>query len=332
MSDGAIGNDHITIPDLLEPVVGFRSFNVRFTEAIGPWTAPAYTTDAWTEIKWVDGTNPEQNPFVEPREYVTDPATGRAVKNYKVIAKAFEKWQASLGTMKTIKHPAIEHPAIEYPAQEATFELTSPHRGMKWKGGVNEARCGAPWMTDGHNHVSPDAGCKCGLYSYYDANKVISGGSTVLAIVTQWGKIEAHATGMRSQYMKIEAVLANEKIIEVMNTFHEWDDVIKFKTGETSLQEFPELASEFGSPLPESMRPKELSVEDELNAKMARMQPIVQHHHSMHHINPSASPHWQAVWTDTPKKKKRFSLSKKYWLFVAGLNVVAWSNLIYHIA
>lgn len=240
MSDGAIGNAHVTIPDLLEPVVGFRTFTIKDA-------APA--REAWDEIKWSG--NPHNEPFREPNEFVTDPATGKLIKNYAKIAEAFKEWQASLGTQTIIHHPATE---------AVGGHLISPTKvGHVWKPGVNVADC---LLIEGTEmHMAPHPNCQCGLYSYYDCPKLSVIGrsvSRVVGVVTQWGQIEAHATGMRSQFMKIEALLGNEAQLRTLASewFDSEDAPLIFDNETTSCDEFASLASEFGSPLPETMRPK----------------------------------------------------------------------------
>lgn len=242
MSDGMIGNSHVTIPDLLEPVVGFRTFIVKGGRA---------ASKAYDEITWVN--NPNGEPFKEPPCYVVDPISGKLIKDYNTVSKAFKKWQNSLGEQKVIHHPAR-------PATRGT--IVSPNKGdFEWKPGVNKASCtGSIFVNSGLNYIEqsphgvPNPNCSCGFYSYYTGFGMAEGGSTVMGIVTQWGQIEAHSTGMRSEFMQIEALYGGE----ILNTLgDEWDDVIKFSIGEVSRKEFAALATEFGSPLPYMMRPKD---------------------------------------------------------------------------
>lgn len=236
MSDGAIGKSHVTIPDLLEPVVGFRTFKV---------TGGQPAREAWDELKWSN--NPYGEPFKEPNEFVTDPATGQLIKNYNKIAEAFEKWQASLGTSTTIHHEAT--PAI-------LPTLVSPqYADWEWSAEKNTAKC-----IGSHLEAAPYGACNCGLYSYYDAEQCTPGGFSIMGIVTSWGRIEAHATGMRSQFMEIHALWGGDAM-KLLGP--EWDGVLKFWVGEVDRKEFASLASEFGSPIPETMRPLEVEVEED---------------------------------------------------------------------
>lgn len=177
MSDGMIGTSHVTIPDLLEPVVGFRTFRV------------------------IRG-----------------------------------------------------QPAKEALDQEATKAyLVSPtYEDNIWDPGVNKAGCA---IGNGHRPPtrSPVNTCQCGFYSYYTGKYVPVGGLTIFGIVTSWGKIEAHPTGMRSEFMQIHALWGG-RILKDLGA--EWEDVLQFDIQHYTREEFIAMASEFGSSIPEEMRPK----------------------------------------------------------------------------
>lgn len=260
MTDGMIGSSHVTIPDLLEPVVGFRAFDIRMSG--GTPAQPARgAIPAWEEKVWTG--NPHAQPFIPPNAKVTCPVTGRLIPNYTILAEAFERWQKSLGEFKTIHHAAI--PAIEaVPAVPPLgYELHSPNvMGHKWTKGVNKARCKKSKLPLGlrdslfSEHTAPDPDCQCGLYSYYEPSvakiqSAIMANNYAVGIVTQWGRIEAHSTGMRSEFMKVEALLGGELAKKICN---EWD--IPFVPTTASASKFVAISKEFGSPLPESMRPK----------------------------------------------------------------------------
>jgi hypothetical protein len=248
MSDGMIGQSHITIPDLTEPVVGFRAFRViAKQEAV---------EDKFVEVWERD---PHANPFVPPNEYITDPFTGKAIPNYDAIAEAQKKWQASLG--KKTRKFVPGH--LEIPAM-----LVSPTQQYQWKPGRNEATCNRRIMehrtygTQSHGaHAAPHSQCQCGLYSYYDCSKLSTTGNTVVGIVTQWGQIEAHSEGMRSEFMKIEALCGVRDMGR--DIAEEWGiPFISYTPGGSRPDQLLEtIVTEFGSPLPVSMRPKSLTPE-----------------------------------------------------------------------
>src|SRR4051812_34295595 len=112
MSDGMIGQTSLTVPDLIEPVVGFRTFiYIAGSPAVEGHFVPQSKID------------PDANPFVEPNEFVTDPLTGKMTKNYAAIAVAYEKWRDSL----QIKGERWVPPQDAVPAS-----LKSPHRASVW--------------------------------------------------------------------------------------------------------------------------------------------------------------------------------------------------------
>jgi hypothetical protein len=255
MSDGMIGHSHVTIPDFTEPVVGFRTFRV-VVRAKSP---------AWEEKIFKRASSNE--PFVEPNEFVTDPYTGKMVKNYVAIAEAYKKWQQSLGEFKIVEHPAIE---------EDSIALYSPNKtGHIWQPGVNTAVCkkSAYSFRSGeypviHKDGPPAHECECGLYSYYVPR--YNGQQNILwAIVTSWGKMEVHETGMRSEFMKVEALLVphwDELPAHVIST---WDPSVTLISApsrngaeyETKYRnevnsKLLAVSREFGTPLPEDLRPK----------------------------------------------------------------------------
>lgn len=226
MSDGMIGKENVTIPDLLEPVVGFRTFSISGGNPYKP---------AWIENK---APRPKE-PFREPPDYVTDPVSGKLIKDYEKIYHAFMAWKQSM------EPQIIHHPAVE--AQPAC--LISPHRSYVWKAGTNEAEC------TNHDHVAPEKDCQCGLYSYYDVPNEYVSDRQAIAIVTSWGKIEAHTKGMRSQYMNIELLLGGRWAAPIAE---EWEiPFIRYVAGGSDAKTLlNKVVSEYGSPLPESMRPK----------------------------------------------------------------------------
>jgi hypothetical protein len=83
--------------------------------------------------------------------------------------------------------------------------LTSMRGGAPWSAAGITARC-----DRGHSPAEvPAKNCSCGLYAYYDpcprtasaATPDLIGGAVVL-----WGRIEAHAYGMRGTHAKIVAL------------------------------------------------------------------------------------------------------------------------------
>jgi hypothetical protein len=249
MSDGMIGHSHVTIPDFTEPVVGFRTFKV-----VARMKSPA-----WEEKVFKRAQSNES--FVEPNEFVTDPYTGKMVKNYVAIAEAYKKWQQSLGEYTIVKHPAIE---------EDSIELYSPNKTSHiWTPGVNTAVCKkSAYNMVIHEDGAPAHDCECGLYSYY-VPKYTGAQQVLWAIVTSWGKMEVHETGMRSEFMKVEALLVPQWDKLPAHVISTWDPNVTLISAPSegkpeysveyrkrANEKLLAVAKEFGTPLPEDLRPK----------------------------------------------------------------------------
>ena len=57
-------------------------------------------------------------------------------------------------------------------------------------------------------HASPDRGCTCGIYAYYepDLNFPTVDHRGVAGIVSVWGAVEVHDEGMRAEHARVEAL------------------------------------------------------------------------------------------------------------------------------
>ena len=93
--------------------------------------------------------------------------------------------------------------------------LASPYIPFRWDEAVVHARCypanrnlmfGEGWLEEPHAAPHPD--CKCGIYAYYrpTARGPIPDRGRTFGIVSLWGRIEAHADGMRAEHAQIEAL------------------------------------------------------------------------------------------------------------------------------
>lgn len=81
--------------------------------------------------------------------------------------------------------------------------LTSMFSGMPWPASQMTARCAAGDHDPAH---TPAPGCTCGIYAYYGPCPRTASAMTrdlVGGAVVVWGRIEAHATGMRAEHARI---------------------------------------------------------------------------------------------------------------------------------
>lgn len=85
-------------------------------------------------------------------------------------------------------------------------ELTSPYApGCVWDAESKQAQC--PNSDEAlQGHIAPDKTCQCGLYSVNHPHSLPFGYGHVVGLIEQWGNIEVHETGMRSEYARIIAL------------------------------------------------------------------------------------------------------------------------------
>ncbi len=92
--------------------------------------------------------------------------------------------------------------------------LMSPYIPLRWDGRTMHAECfpanrrlefGRGWLAD--EHASPHPDCRCGIYAYHRPGTRTWFGEFlwVEGVVTCWGRIEAHASGLRAEHARIEA-------------------------------------------------------------------------------------------------------------------------------
>lgn len=217
-------------PDLINPVIGFRGWT--YSEPHG-----------YLPAEWKIQGKKQYSEFVPPREYVTLP-DGKVVLNMKAVGEAWEKWRDSIygdGKKVIVRH-----------ARGASEGGLSSRAGFEWSLD-NTAEC-SKGKSHVESHVAPEHDCQCGLYCYYEPQASYS--YAVNGIVTCSGKIEAHQTGMRAQHMRIEHIFGGPNIKPIAERFGvPWSDVTVMGV-ESRKSLMTELASEYGDPLPVSMRPK----------------------------------------------------------------------------
>jgi len=84
--------------------------------------------------------------------------------------------------------------------------LWSPYFEMRWKRGVNTARCAADRVGP---HVAPAHRCTCGIHAWYrPCPRLASAGTAdlVAGAIVVWGAVELHPTGMRAQHAMVAAL------------------------------------------------------------------------------------------------------------------------------
>lgn len=135
-------------------------------------------------------------------------------------------------------------------------QLTSLNENICWESGINEAFCSVH-----ARHQAPVLDCGCGLYGYHTREAHLTenadgyGGHYAYGFFSAWGEIAVHPTGIRAQYARIEAVYASPPptrnlYLERMKRRY---PAVRVAASDEVLME---IAKEFGSPVPESLRPE----------------------------------------------------------------------------
>lgn len=142
-----------------------------------------------------------------------------------------------------------------------TAYLRSMFYGGMWeKGRVEEAYCPTGWHDE-----ALSSKCACGLYAFYGAQHFLEGGCFVTfpqgvkGVVSAWGDIELHERGFRAQYMRLEALLHDERYLnDIPNGW--W---IPLSTDEHK-EQISDLASRYGVPLIRRWEIEDFAEEKEL--------------------------------------------------------------------
>lgn len=161
--------------------------------------------------------------------------------------------------------------------------LTSPHQtDVKWTTPTMRATCNKPELEEGSavvlppgchpkRHPAPHPGCDCGIYAYYKMNRTnyktqrgslyssmfgTYDASKLPAIVTLSGRLEVHATGVRAEKATIRALGLHKDLSDYERSAVE---LIAQRWGIPAVDadHLTALASEFGTELPERLRPVE---------------------------------------------------------------------------
>jgi hypothetical protein len=84
--------------------------------------------------------------------------------------------------------------------------------GVPWPERTARARCHAtnpPALAPDQSHDAPDPFCSCGIYALHRTTQFYPGmfvDSSVLGVVTLWGRLEVHEAGIRAEFARIEAL------------------------------------------------------------------------------------------------------------------------------
>jgi hypothetical protein len=149
--------------------------------------------------------------------------------------------------------PDLIEPVVAFRAWRVLDDrLLSPYIPCRWEGRVMHAACypanraltfGRGWL--GVPHTSPHPACKCGIYGYHrpGAQAYFGEWEWVEGIVTAWGRIEAHADGLRAEHARVEALTGRSAIARRLGVDHLGRD------------ELADAAADYGAPLPPALLP-----------------------------------------------------------------------------
>jgi len=151
--------------------------------------------------------------------------------------------------------PDLVEPVVAFRAWRILDDrLLSPYIPCRWDGRVMHATCypanrtltfSRGWLNAPHDSPHPD--CRCGIYAYHrpGAQQYFGEWEWVEGIVTVWGRIEAHADGLRAEHARVEALAGRPDIARALGA-----DVVE-------RGELRDAAARYGAPLPPSLLPSQ---------------------------------------------------------------------------
>lgn len=157
--------------------------------------------------------------------------------------------------------PDLIRPVVAYRAWKVVGDrLLSPLIPVRWEGRTMHAEChpyqrrimlGAQggWVADAH--VSPHPACKCGIYAHHHPGRRNWFGEFdwVEGIVTVWGRLEAHADGVRAEHARIEALIRRTEVPTAERI------AARLGVDVIDRDEIAEVAPRYGDPIPAGLLP-----------------------------------------------------------------------------
>jgi len=112
--------------------------------------------------------------------------------------------------------PDLVEPVVGFRAWRVVGDrLLSPYIPCRWDGPLMHAVCypanravkfGRGWLEAPHD--SPHHDCQCGVYAYHrpGVRTYFGAWDSLAGLVTVWGRIEAHAAGLRAEHARVHAL------------------------------------------------------------------------------------------------------------------------------
>ncbi|HEV2769213.1 MAG TPA: hypothetical protein VGV40_03425 [Solirubrobacteraceae bacterium] len=141
--------------------------------------------------------------------------------------------------------------------------LLSPHIPVRWEGRTMQASCypanrrltfGRGWLSA--PHASPDPECKCGIYAYHrpGVRSWFGEFEWVEGVVACWGRLEAHADGLRAERARVEGLVtpgdgeaSRRGAVEVV--------AARLGVPVVARAQLEDFAAQVGAPLPPALLP-----------------------------------------------------------------------------
>jgi hypothetical protein len=160
--------------------------------------------------------------------------------------------------------PDLAAPVVGFRAWRVVGDrLMSPYIPCRWEGRVLHATCydanrvlqrGRGWLSV--PHASPHPACQCGIYAYHRPGTQGYYGEWLWTegVLSAWGRIEAHADGLRAEHGRVEA-LARPPRNDPERRFAV--DAVAERLGVETVprEELAAVADALGGALPAALRP-----------------------------------------------------------------------------
>lgn len=160
--------------------------------------------------------------------------------------------------------PDVVAPVVGFRAWKIIGDrLMSPYIPCRWEGRVLHAACfdanrrlqhGRGWLAEPHDSPHPD--CQCGIYAYHRPGAQSYYGEWLWTegVLSVWGRIEAHADGLRAEHGRVEALALPPR------NDPERRDAVRRVAARLEIPlvdrgELPAVAAQLGGTLPEALRP-----------------------------------------------------------------------------
>ncbi|MBI5107001.1 MAG: hypothetical protein HZB46_18805 [Solirubrobacterales bacterium] len=139
--------------------------------------------------------------------------------------------------------------------------LLSPYIPCRWEGRVMHAVCypanrslqfGRGWLD--RPHASPHPDCRCGIYAHHRPGVQTYFGEFhwVEGVVSCWGRLEAHAQGLRAEHARIELFAVPE---DAERRAAAEAAAARLGVPFAARAELEAAATAFGAPLPRALLP-----------------------------------------------------------------------------